>query len=233
MTEILPDAQKSAVIVFVNTPLPVLEQGKAPDPLALALLKDTLRNMADADADVFLFLPPDMDKDWARSVLGPGKFKLMSAMGRNLVVQQRNAFRLIFVRQYETAMLVPNAAPDLPGHAVSSTLSSLGWKGACLGPATDADTACGADGVYAIGFHTEGHMPESFDQVDRSRDQLFTRLETYMLFFERRLKIMPPYRPIRSLDDAALLAGRCAGTRFALLPSVRLAAERSGQPCAK
>ncbi len=216
---------KSAVIVFANSPLPVLEQGQTPDPLALAMLKDTLRNMEDADADVFLFLPPDMDKDWARGVLGQGKFKLANAMGRNVVVQQRNAFRLLFVRQYERAIMVPSAAPDLPGHAIGSALANLGWKAVCVGPTPDADTAPGEHGVYAIGFHTEGHMPESFDQVDRGRDKFFTRLETYLLFFERKLNVLPPYRPIRSLDEAGLLAERCADTRFALLPSVKLASK--------
>lgn len=220
---------KSAVILFANSPLPVLEAGKEPDALALALLKDTLRNMADAGADVFLFLPPDMDKAWAKERLGAGKFKLTNALGRNLTVQQRNAFRLVFVRGYERAIMVPNAAPDLPGHAIESALAGLGWKGACLGPATDADTAPGEHGVYAIGFHTEGYLPESFDQVERSRDKFFTRLETLILFFERKLKLLPAYLPVRSLDDAACLAARCADTRFALLPSLRLAAQR----CAK
>jgi hypothetical protein len=219
---------KAAVLIFANDPLAVLETGQQPDPLALALLKDTIRNMNDADADVFVFLPPDMDKAWAKQILGPGKYKLANALGRNLYVQQRNAFRLVFVRAYEKAILVVNAAPDLPGHAIASALAKLGWKSSCLGPTTDAETLAGEHSVYAIGFDIEGNLPESFDQVERNRENFFTRLETFIMFFARTMHVLPAYTPVRSLDDAAALAKRCAGTRFALLPSVRLATERSG-----
>ena len=141
---------KSAVLLFANHPLPVLTpealaSGK-PDALALALLKDTLRNLADVDADVYLFLEPgqkpgqdpgqDKDhlKDQAKALLGKGKFKIANALGRNRTVQQRNAFRLVFSLQYERAILLDNATPDLPAHAVQSALDGLGWKGACIGP---------------------------------------------------------------------------------------------------
>lgn len=218
---------KSAVLIFANLPLPVLESGVEPDPLALALLKDTIRNMADAEAEVFVFLPPDMDKKWAKEKLGQGTYKLANALGRNITVQQRNAFRLMFVRAYENAILVPNAAPDLPGHVIGSALKNLTWKTACVGPTTDTDAIDGVDGIYAVGFDVEGHMPESFDQVDRAREKYFSRLETFILFFERKVHVLPPYTPVRSLDDAAALVARTADTRFALLPSVRLAAQRA------
>ena len=221
---------KSAILVFANHPLPVLTSGAAPedgpDPLALALLKDTLRNLADVDADVFLFLDPGQDKDAARAVLGKGRFKLANALGRNLTVQQRNAFRLVFSRQYERAMLLDNAAPDLPAHAVQTALDSLGWKGACIGPVANAGQE--PEDIYALGFHTEGWMTEAFDQVDRGRPALFHRLETLVLFYERKVRVLPEYSPVRSLDQCPALAERCRDTRFALLPSVRLAGERAG-----
>lgn len=216
---------KSAVLVFANHPLPVLAPGQAPGALALALLKDTLRNLADVDADVFLFLDPGQDKDEAKAMLGPGSFKVANALGRNLAVQQRNAFRLAFSRQYERALLLDNAAPDLPAHAVQSALDGLGWKGACIGPVPGPDGE--PEGVYALGFETEGWMTESFDHVDRGRPGLFRRLETLLLFYERKVRVLPPYAPVRTLDDCAALEARCRDTRFARLPSLRLAAEHS------
>jgi hypothetical protein len=220
---------KSAVLIFANHPLPVLTpevlaSGK-PDALALALLKDTLRNLADVDADVFLFLEPGQDKDQAKAVLGKGAFKLANALGRNRTVQQRNAFRLVFSRQYERAILLDNACPDLPAHAVQAALDSLGWKGACIGPVASAGDE--PEHIYALGFSTEGWMTEAFDQVGRDRPALFRRLETLILFYERKLRVLPQYAPVTSLDQSPALAERCLGTRFALLPSVRLAGERS------
>jgi len=227
---------KTAVMLFANHPLPVLTEEAlttgAADPLALALLKDTLRNLADVDADVFLFLDPgqgstqdkDQRKDQIKALLGKAKFKIANALGRNRTVQQRNAFRLVFSRHYERALLLDNATPDLPAHAVQSALDGLGWKGACIGPVPSAGGE--PEHIYALGFHTEGWMTEAFDQVDRDRPALFRRLETLMLFYERKVRVLPPYAPVTSLSQAKVLSERCQGTRFAQLPSVRIAGER-------
>lgn len=224
---------KSALLLFLDHPLPVLGQlgpGQAPDPLALALVRDTLRNLADVEADVFVFLSPGQDKDQARALLGKGKFKLAGALGRNLQVQQRNAFRLVFARGYGRAILLSNAMPDLPGHAVQSALDSLGWKCCCLGPVPGPpETGGNPDQLYALGFDFEGYSTDALDLVDHNRPGVFGRLETLLLFYERKVKVLAPYNHLTALADAPALAARCADTRFALLPSVRLAAER-GQP---
>lgn len=219
---------KAAVMLFLDHPLPVLAglaPGQAPDPLALALVRDTLRNLADVEADTYVFLDPAQDKDAVRAVLGPGKYKLASALGRNLQVQQRNAFRLAFSKGAERAMLLANAMPDLPTHAVQSALDSLGWKCACLGPSPDATGA--PDGLYLLGFDFEGYTTDALDQVDRDRPNAFGRMETLLLFYERKVKTLEPYAPVSDLAQAGELAARCADTRFALLPSLRLAGERA------
>ncbi|MDR3641416.1 MAG: DUF2064 domain-containing protein [Humidesulfovibrio sp.] len=221
---------KSAILLFLDQPLPVLSQlapGESPDPLAVALVRDTLRNLADLEADVFVFLTPDEDKDKAREVLGKGAFKLANALGRNLQTQQRNAFRLVFARGYERAILLANAMPDLPGHAVQSALESLGWKCCCLGPVPSGLDGA-PDGLYAMGFDFEGYTTDALDMVDQERPNVFGRLETLLLFYERKVKVLAPYSPVASLDDAPALATRCKDTRFSLLPSVRLATERAG-----
>ena len=183
---------KAAVMLFLDKPLPVLSQlapGQAPDPLALALLRDTLRNLADVEADVFVFLEPEQDKEQAR------------------------------------ALLLSNAMPDLPGYAVQSALDSLGWKCCCLGPVLGEDGT--PDQLYAMGFDFEGYTTDALDMVDFDRPKVFERLETLLLFYERKVKVLAPYSPVSSLDAAPKLAARCADTRFALLPSVRLAGERA------
>jgi len=224
---------KSAILMFLDHPLPALAglaPGESPDPLALALVRDTLRNLADVDADVFVFIAPGADKEAARALLGKGGFKIANSLGRNAQSRQRNAFRLVFARGYGRAMLVANAAPDLPGHAVQSALDGLGWKCCCLGPVPaatkDAHGSEEMDGLYLLGFDFEGYTTDALDMVDQSRPGLFTRMETLLLFYERKVKVLAPYSPVASLDDAAALAARCKDTRFALLPSVRLATER-------
>ena len=219
---------KSAILLFLDQPLPVLAglaPGEGPDPLAVALVRDTLRNLADVEADVFVFLAPEQDKERAREVLGKGGFKLANALGRNLQVQQRNAFRLVFARGYERAMLLANAMPDLPGFAVQEALNSLGWKCCCLGPVPGENGE--PEQIYAMGFDFEGYTTDALDMVDQSRPGLFTRMETLLLFYERKVTVLAPYSPVASLADATALAQRCADTRFALLPSVRLALERA------
>jgi hypothetical protein len=221
---------KSAILLFLDQPLPVLNglsPGEKPDPLAVALVRDSLRNLADLEADVFVFLSPEQDKDKAREVLGKGTFKLANALGRNRQAQERNAFRLVFARGYERALLLANAMPDLPAHAVQSALDSLGWKCSCLGPVPDGPDGA-ADGLYAMGFDFEGYTTDALDMVDQSRPNVFGRLETLLLFYERKVKVLAPYSPVASLDDVQALAERCKDTRFALLPSVRLAMERVG-----
>ena len=219
---------KAATLLFANHPLPVLTPealaSGAPDPLALALLKDTLRTLADVDAEIYLFIDPGQDKEQAKALLGKGTFKVANALGRNRAVQQRNAFRLVFSLHYDRALLLDNAAPDLPAFAVQSALDGLGWKGACIGPVPSATGE--PENIYALGFHTEGWMTESFDQVDRDRPGLFRRLETLILFYERKVRVLPPYASITALDQCPALVERCRDTRFAQLPSLRLAAER-------
>ncbi|MGE4264304.1 MAG: DUF2064 domain-containing protein [Desulfovibrio sp.] len=219
---------KAAILLFLDQPLPVLSQlapGESPDPLALALVRDTLRNLADVEADVFVFLAPDQDKDAARAILNVSGVKLSNALGRNLQTQQRNAFRLVFARGYERAILVANAMPDLPGYAVKSALESLGWKCCCLGPVPGENGE--PDQLYALGFDFEGYTTDALDMVDRDRPNVFGRLETLLLFYERKVKVLAPYSPVSSLNAAPSLAERCKDTRFALLPSVRLATERA------
>lgn len=219
---------KAAVLLFLDQPLPVLSQlapGESPDPFALALVRDTLRNLADVEADVFVFLAPDQDKDAARAILNTGGVKLANALGRNLQAQQRNAFRLVFARGYERAILLANAMPDLPGYAVQAALDSLGWKCCCLGPIPGENGE--PDQLYAMGFDFEGYTTDALDMVDRGRPNIFGRLETLLLFYDRKVKVLAPYQPVNSLGAAPLLAERCKDTRFALLPSVRLAAERA------
>jgi len=219
---------KAAVLLFLDQPLPVLSQlapGESPDPLALALVRDTLRNLADVEADVFVFLAPDQDKDAARALLNVSGVKLANALGRTLQTRQRNAFRLVFARGYERAILLANAMPDLPGYAVQSALQSLGWKCCCLGPIPGENGE--PDQLYALGFDFEGYTTDALDMVDRDRPKVFSRLETLLLFYERKVKVLAPYRPVSSLGEAPLLAGRCTDTRFALLPSVRLATARA------
>jgi len=221
---------KAAILLFLDNPLPVLaglEPGAAPDPLALALVRDTLRNLADLDADVFVFLAPDQDKDKAREVLGKGKFKLANALGRNLQTQQRNAFRLVFARAYDRALLVANAMPDLPVHIVQAALDGLNWKCVCMGPAPAPGLQQGPpDQIYALGFDFEGYTTDAMDMVDRTRPNVYGRLETLLLFYERKVAVLAPYSPVTSLADAPALVERCKDTRFALLPSLRLAAEQ-------
>jgi hypothetical protein len=220
---------KSAILLFLDQPLPILTglaPGENPDPLAVALVSDTLRNLADVEADVFVFLAPGQDKDQARGILGKGGFKLANSLGRNLQVQQRNAFRLVFSRGYERAILLANATPDLPGFSVQEALDSLGWKCCCLGPVPGTDGE--PDQIYALGFDFEGYTTDALDMVDRERPKLFGRLETLLLFYDRKVKVLVPYSPVASLADAKTLAERCTNTRFALLPSVKLATERTG-----
>lgn len=226
---------KSAVLLFLDQPLPVLSNlapGQSPDPLALALVRDTLRNLADVEADIFVFLAPDADKEQAKALLDPagkGGFRLANALGRNLQAQQRNAFRLVFARGYGRAMLVANAMPDLPGYTLREAMESLGWKCCCLGPVPGpAETGGTPDQIYALGFDFEGYTTDALDMVDRSRPNVFGRLETLLLFYERKVKVLVPYSPVAKLDDAKALAERCEDTRFALLPSVKLATERAG-----
>lgn len=219
---------KAAVLLFLDHPLPVLSQlapDESPDRLALALVRDTLRNLADVEADVFVFLAPNQDKDAARAILNVSSVKLANALGRNLQTQQRNAFRLVFARGYERAILLANAMPDLPGYAVQSALQSLGWKCCCLGPIPGENGE--PDQLYALGFDFEGYTTDALDMVDRDRPNVFGRLETLLLFYERKVKVLAPYSPVSSLDAAPRLAERCTDTRFALLPSVRLATERT------
>jgi hypothetical protein len=220
---------KAAVLLFLDQPLPVLSQlapGESPDPLALALVRDTLRNLADVQADVFVFLAPDQDKDAARAILNVSGVKLANALGRNLQAQQRNAFRLVFARGYERAILLANAMPDMPGYELQSALDSLGWKCCCLGPIPGENGE--PDQIYAMGFDFEGYTTDALDLVDHNRPNVFGRLETLLLFYERKVKILAPYEPVSALDATRQLAVRCKDTRFALLPSVRLAAERAG-----
>jgi len=223
---------KAAVLLFLDQPLPVLSQlapGQAPEPFALALVRDTLRNLADVEADVFVFLAPEQDKTAAREILGKGAFKLAAAHGRNLRAQQRNAFRLVFARGYERAILLSNAMPDLPAHVIQSALDGLGWKCCCLGPVPDpAKPDAAPDKIYAMGFDFEGYTTDALDMVDQDRPNLFERLETLLLFYERKVKVLAPYSPIAHPDQAPALAHRCRDTRFALLPSVRMALERTG-----
>lgn len=216
---------KSAILLFLDQPLAVTGPD-TPDPLAVALVRDTLRTLADVDADTFVFLPPGFDKDQARALLGPGKFKIAAALGRDHRAQLRNAFRLVFVRGYERAMTFCNAAPDLPAHAIQSALDGLNYKCVCIGPVPGEDEA--PDRVYALGFDAEGYTTDAFTHVDLDRPGYFTRLETLLLFLDRKVRVLPAYRPVGCLDEAAALAARCKDTRFALLPSVRLAAERAG-----
>lgn len=114
---------------------------------------------------IICFDPPDREMDM-RDWLGPGIYE--PQRGADLGTRMESALAHAFVQGYERAVLVGSDVPGLTPEVVRDGLDRLNESTAVLGPAEDG-------GYYLIGFHRDGYVPEVFQGMTWSRNDVLEK----------------------------------------------------------
>ena len=132
-----------------------------------------------------------------RSWLG-ADYEYRAQSGADLGQRMKNAFAEAFADGFEQVVLMGSDIPDFPAELVEKTLLDLDRKEAALGPAFDG-------GYYLIGFRRDAFMPEVFDDVAWSTQQVFSVTSERMS--RRGLEVirLPEWNDVDTIWDLNLL----------------------------
>jgi hypothetical protein len=133
---------------------------------------------------------------------------LLPQTGDNLGERMKNAFFEVFSKGYQNAILIGSDSPDLPGWLMSEAFASLHNHDAIIGPSLDG-------GYYLIGFRADTFLPEVFDRMPWSTQEVFTRTIDILQKEDFLIHILPQWRDIDTFDDLKALYVISRGSSFA------------------
>lgn len=155
---------------------------------------------------VVFFHPPDSRKKIVQW-LGDTHL-LLPQTGENLGERMKNAFFEVFSKGYQNAILIGSDSPDLPGTLIEEAFLSLRDNGAVIGPSLDG-------GYYLIGFRADTFLPEVFDQMPWSTQEVFTRTIDILQEEDFPIHILPQWRDVDTFNDLKALYVNSRGSSFA------------------
>ena len=155
---------------------------------------------------VVFFYPPDSRKKIVQW-LGDTHI-LLPQRGDDLGERIKHAFLTIFSQSYRHVLLIGSDSPDLPGTLIEEAFLSLRDHGAVIGPSLDG-------GYYLIGFRADTFLPEVFDRMPWSTQEVFTRTIDILQEEDFLIHILPQWRDIDTFDDLKALYVNNRGSSFA------------------
>jgi len=143
---------KHALIIFLKNPEPGkvktrLSTRFTPEQAASlyrAMAEDVISvHSSGSDYDAFVFYSPAGDREAIRAWLGDD-LDLCAQEGADLGERQYNAFRLVFAKGYERAVIIGTDCLDISPENLEATFGALGQSDLVIGPSEDG-------GYYLIG----------------------------------------------------------------------------------
>jgi hypothetical protein len=196
---------KQCILFFLKAP----EEGKVKSRLAeviggesacrlykyfIMTMLETLNKVSEEEslALKLCFHPPEA-KGLIMGWLGSG-YDYMPQQGEDLGQRMKNAFQECFAEGYDSALLLGSDIPDLPVMIIKEGFCSLINSDAVIGPAYDG-------GYYLIGFRSDTFLPEVFEGISWSTDNVFQK--TMEICAERDLIVatLPRWRDIDTYED--------------------------------
>ncbi len=162
----------TALLVFAKIPRPGSVKTRltpalsAPEAARLytAFLRDTLRQVAQLDADVRLYLAPPLPEEGLDAV--PSGISVHEQEGGGLGDRLRRAFRETLEEGFDQVLVIGSDHPTLPRSFLQQAEQALrDPESVCIGPTEDG-------GYYLLGM--SAFYPQLFDEMSYSHAQVFT-----------------------------------------------------------
>lgn len=216
-----PTSTTAAVVVFAKAPIvgevktrlcPPLTPDEAAS-LHGSLVMDMLeRCQAVKGCDRILAGSPDRTHPFFKAMEGRFKVKLWEQVGEDLGARMARTFQDGLESSYHSLMIVGTDIPGITSQMMTQALTALTEHDLVLGPTVDG-------GYYLIGLRK--HVPELFQGIPWSTDQVYARTEQKAKALGLSLKILPTLRDIDTIEDLQ------AVTRDMNLPGPNLVSQRT------
>jgi len=208
-------ALDQSILMFVKNP----EEGMVKSRLASSIgdtaaldlyrcfVKDMMEMLTGTGYPYIIYFHPPYARSTIVQWLGDTHL-LLPQTGDNLGERMKNAFSEVFSKGYQNAILIGSDSPDLPGWLISEAFASLHNHDAIIGPSLDG-------GYYLIGFRADTFLPEVFDRMPWSTQEVFTRTIDILQKEDFLIHILPQWRDIDTFDDLKALYVISRGSSFA------------------
>jgi len=205
---------------FVKTRLAAAIGAAAACQLYRAFVLDLLETLAaiprEATGDLLLcHEPPDAGERLA-AWLGSG-YSYAPQRGADLGARMKNAFHASFSEGYDRVLLLGSDIPDLPEATVCEAFAALESEDAVIGPCPDG-------GYYLIGFRSGRFLPEAFGGMAWGTGAVLERTLACLNAHHRRVRVLPPWRDIDTIEDLDALRQRHPDGAFRHSRTLRLLA---------
>ena len=194
-------ADSSCVLVFVKSPV----AGRTKTRLAGSIgyyhavnlyrcfVMDITKTISQTPFQVVIFChPPGSEivlKDW----LGDA-FEYDAQTGADLGMKMARAFKKVFDKQFDRAVLIGSDIPDLPEQMIHQAFLNLETHDAVVGPAYDG-------GFYLIGFRSDSFDNDIFDGILWSRDTVFAQMSERLSIYGLQTCLLPRWRDVDTYSD--------------------------------
>jgi rSAM/selenodomain-associated transferase 1 len=204
----------NCVLFFVKYPL----QGQVKTRLAaelgeeviVALYKyfvlDVLSTIRRLNVPFRICFHPESAKDKMKGWLGE-QYAYIAQEGSNLGQRMKNALAHTFEENYSRAILVGSDSPDLPIDFLIQAMQSLESHHAVIGPSSDG-------GYYLIGFSKAHFLPDAFDGISWSTENVFQQTIDVLEGHSSNVHILPQWFDVDTPVDLRELIVRNRNTVF-------------------
>ncbi|HLD29730.1 MAG TPA: TIGR04282 family arsenosugar biosynthesis glycosyltransferase [bacterium] len=205
----------SCVILFVKYPAPGFVKTRLSNDLGARnsaglyrnFVEDILKSLKRLRLPVLIFFSPSDKAVLFRKWLGVRRF-FHPQRGNDLGERMSNAFKAVFEKGYDAAVLLGSDVPDLPVSIVRRSIEGLKKNDAVLGPAPDG-------GYYLIGLTRRGFSGKLFKTIRWSTPEVFVKTRAALKKLRRRLLLLPEWDDIDTVYDLTRFWLRNAGKKSA------------------
>lgn len=167
---------------------------------------DTLSTIRQLDVPFRICFHPESARDKMKEWLGE-QYAYIAQEGSNLGQRMKNALAQTFEENFSRAILIGSDIPDLPADFLIQALQSLESHHAVIGPSFDG-------GYYLIGFSKAHFLPEAFDGISWSTENVFQQTIDVLEGHSSNVHVLPEWFDVDTPVDLKELVNRNRNTIF-------------------
>lgn len=167
---------------------------------------DMLSTILKLDVPFRICFYPESAGDKVKKWLGE-EYAYISQTGSNLGDRMKNALAKAFNEGFSRAILIGSDLPDLPEALLIEALQSLESHNAVVGPSSDG-------GYYLIGFSKAYFLPEVFDGISWSTENVYQQTINALESHLSKIHILPQWFDVDTSADLRELINRNRNTAF-------------------
>jgi len=167
---------------------------------------DTLSTIRWLNVPFRICFQPESAGEKLKEWLGE-QYKYSAQEGSDLGDRMKNALVQAFEEGFSRAILIGSDLPDLPAAFLSEALRSLESNHAVIGPSSDG-------GYYLIGFSKAHFLPEVFDGISWSTENVFQQTIDVLEANSNNVHILPQWFDVDIPADLKELIDRNRNTAF-------------------